>query len=489
MSGAGRSEAAHVLEDLGFFVIDNLPPMLIGEGRRAGPGPRRRHPLRAGGRRALRRLPDDLATAIDELRNARRHRAHAVPRRADDVLVRRYEESRRRHPLSDSDRVGDGITRERRARTAHGRGRPHRRHVDAQRARAPRPPARAVLADGDQGSVRVADRTSVVRLQARSPDRRRPRVRLPLPAEPALGRGAAAELPASTRPSATTCSRNASRRPFLEELDRLFALLIPALRARGQVVPRRSARLHRRTPSQRGDGRAAGASCFARRGTAAVVHHRDVDRGWPTSIDITDTLNVSWMSAFSSGPVPGGPNVVALGGGHGLAAALQAARRYAGSVTAIVSVADDGGSSGRLRRTLGVAPPGDLRKRLVAAREPKAASGRPRSSTVSSIGGARGARARQPRARGPRRGARSIAAACSRKRPACQRRSARCSRPRPTPSRSRAEIGGTDVDRPGRDPAGGADRATVQRRRASCPPDRARERPARWAPSWRPTRC
>lgn len=57
---------------------------------------------------------------------------------------------------------------------------------------------------------------------------------------------------------------------------------------------------------------------------------------------------------------------MALGGGHGLAAALQAARRYAGSITAVVSLADDGGSSGRLRRDLGGAPPGDLRKCLVA---------------------------------------------------------------------------------------------------------------------------
>jgi len=60
------------------------------------------------------------------------------------------------------------------------------------------------------------------------------------------------------------------------------------------------------------------------------------------------------------------PNVVALGGGHGLAVTLQAVRRYAGSITAVVSVADDGGSSGRLRRDLGVAAPGDLRKCLVA---------------------------------------------------------------------------------------------------------------------------
>ena len=49
-----------------------------------------------------------------------------------------------------------------------------------------------------------------------------------------------------------------------------------------------------------------------------------------------------------------GPRVVALGGGHGLATSLRAARYYAGELTGIVSVADDGGSSGRLRRELGM---------------------------------------------------------------------------------------------------------------------------------------
>jgi uncharacterized cofD-like protein len=61
-----------------------------------------------------------------------------------------------------------------------------------------------------------------------------------------------------------------------------------------------------------------------------------------------------------------GPNVVALGGGHGLAVALHSVREYAGDITAVVSVADDGGSSGRLRRDLDVPAPGDLRKALVA---------------------------------------------------------------------------------------------------------------------------
>jgi uncharacterized cofD-like protein len=61
-----------------------------------------------------------------------------------------------------------------------------------------------------------------------------------------------------------------------------------------------------------------------------------------------------------------GPRVTALGGGHGLAVALTAIREYAGDITAIVSVADDGGSSGRLRRDLDVVAPGDLRRCLVA---------------------------------------------------------------------------------------------------------------------------
>jgi len=58
--------------------------------------------------------------------------------------------------------------------------------------------------------------------------------------------------------------------------------------------------------------------------------------------------------------------VAALGGGHGLAATLAALRRVTPDVTAIVTVADDGGSSGRLRRDYGVLPPGDLRMALAA---------------------------------------------------------------------------------------------------------------------------
>ena len=81
--------------------------------------------------------------------------------------------------------------------------------------------------------------------------------------------------------------------------------------------------------------------------------------------------------AFFTGPIPIQPparsvedsqivRVVALGGGHGLSGSLSALRRLTTDLTAIVTVADDGGSSGRLRDELDVLPPGDLRMALAA---------------------------------------------------------------------------------------------------------------------------
>jgi uncharacterized cofD-like protein len=64
--------------------------------------------------------------------------------------------------------------------------------------------------------------------------------------------------------------------------------------------------------------------------------------------------------------------VVALGGGHGLAVTLTALRLLGLEPTAVVAVADDGGSSGRLRRDLGLLPPGDLRKAMLALADPTA---------------------------------------------------------------------------------------------------------------------
>jgi uncharacterized cofD-like protein len=61
-----------------------------------------------------------------------------------------------------------------------------------------------------------------------------------------------------------------------------------------------------------------------------------------------------------------GPRVVVIGGGHGLSTLLRGLRDYTANLTAIVTVADDGGSSGRLRKSLGILPPGDIRNCLAA---------------------------------------------------------------------------------------------------------------------------
>jgi uncharacterized cofD-like protein len=76
----------------------------------------------------------------------------------------------------------------------------------------------------------------------------------------------------------------------------------------------------------------------------------------------------------AGGLTAGGPRVVAIGGGHGLAQTLRAVRLYAGEITAIVSVADDGGSSGRLRADFGIPAPGDIRQCLGALLPEEAAS-------------------------------------------------------------------------------------------------------------------
>jgi len=61
-----------------------------------------------------------------------------------------------------------------------------------------------------------------------------------------------------------------------------------------------------------------------------------------------------------------GPRVVVLGGGHGLASLLRGLKEYTHNLTAIVTVSDDGGSSGELRKNIGILPPGDLRNCLAA---------------------------------------------------------------------------------------------------------------------------
>jgi uncharacterized cofD-like protein len=67
-----------------------------------------------------------------------------------------------------------------------------------------------------------------------------------------------------------------------------------------------------------------------------------------------------------------GPRVVVIGGGHGIATVLRGMKEHTQNLTAVVSVADDGGSSGELRRNLGILPPGDIRNCLAALSDDEA---------------------------------------------------------------------------------------------------------------------
>ena len=113
MSGAGRSEAANVLEDLGFFVIDNLPPALISKVAELARGGERptRYALVVDVRSSA--FMDDLAAALRELRASGATTRVLFLDAADEVLVRRFELTRLRHPLSVSDTMLEGIHRER----------------------------------------------------------------------------------------------------------------------------------------------------------------------------------------------------------------------------------------------------------------------------------------------------------------------------------------------------------------------------------------
>src|SRR5581483_7598273 len=91
------SEAANVLEDLGFFVIDNLPPLLI---------PKVAELARAPGR------PPTRYALGGDVRSGARTRILFLEA-ADDVLVRRYEASRRKHPLGSGERMTLAIAEER----------------------------------------------------------------------------------------------------------------------------------------------------------------------------------------------------------------------------------------------------------------------------------------------------------------------------------------------------------------------------------------
>ena len=121
LSGAGRSEVAHSLEDLGFFVVDNLPPALLPKMAELTlrPGSPTRVAIVVDARGGV--FFGELSKALEELRELHADARIVFLEASDEDLVRRYDATRRRHPLAPADRVVEGIRKERQI-LAHLRG-------------------------------------------------------------------------------------------------------------------------------------------------------------------------------------------------------------------------------------------------------------------------------------------------------------------------------------------------------------------------------
>ena len=113
LSGAGRSQAANVMEDLGWFVIDNLPVALMGKVAELvqAPGSTIERVALVLGARDV----DELTAALSSLRNSAERVRVLFLEAANDVLVRRFEDTRRRHPFDDGRGLADAIAGERAA--------------------------------------------------------------------------------------------------------------------------------------------------------------------------------------------------------------------------------------------------------------------------------------------------------------------------------------------------------------------------------------
>jgi len=116
LSGAGRSNAANTFEDLGWFVIDNLPPALIGKVADLvrAPGSTTERIALVVGTGALLEYLDELPAALEDLRATGSRVRILFLEASDEVLIRRYENTRRPHPLA-AERVSEAIELERQA--------------------------------------------------------------------------------------------------------------------------------------------------------------------------------------------------------------------------------------------------------------------------------------------------------------------------------------------------------------------------------------
>ena len=111
MSGAGRSTIAHSLEDLGWYVVDNLPPAILGNLIELIEGSVKQVAVVIDVRG--RAFFDDLTKSLAEIAEQGISRKILFVDANDESLVRRFESTRRPHPLQGTDRIVDGIARER----------------------------------------------------------------------------------------------------------------------------------------------------------------------------------------------------------------------------------------------------------------------------------------------------------------------------------------------------------------------------------------
>lgn len=111
MSGAGRSTVAHALEDLGWYVVDNLPPALLSNLIELIEGSVNQIAVVIDVRG--RAFFDDLTKSLTEIGDQGVARKILFVDANDEALVRRFESTRRPHPLQGTDRIVDGITKER----------------------------------------------------------------------------------------------------------------------------------------------------------------------------------------------------------------------------------------------------------------------------------------------------------------------------------------------------------------------------------------
>lgn len=114
MSGAGKTQAVRALEDLGYFCVDNLPPALIPKfaelcAQSAGRVSRIALVVDIRGREFF----DTLTQVLEEMEKQGQVYEVLFLEAAEEALIRRYKESRRRHPLAPQGRISEGISRER----------------------------------------------------------------------------------------------------------------------------------------------------------------------------------------------------------------------------------------------------------------------------------------------------------------------------------------------------------------------------------------